>query len=955
MAEASWQPPIVRVEGAGHRPLPLEHAWEMPTVPGSNLPFELEGPGPSGDDVGDQAELAFAYTALCADGDERIDVLAAGLLACGLRLLAALRSLGPDAQSVLSQAWLLAIEWLDGTDLSDRADEVTLRARFAVDLLDARGSGPEARLSAAALLRLPAGHPLRDEQLARRALLRHLRSSSARSDPVWELLTLEQLIVHQLVTHRTTVRYLDRALALREVIADPDLQRRTLVAGSGYYTSRALEGSLPPAARQRAAAHAVDIAEQLTADGSARDPDDQLVLAVAYDAAGRDDDAVHAYAAGLHGRAVGDSVGLRRAALQLGVLSARLGDYERAASTLADTVPALEQDYLLATTEEQVSETGEAFTAAAVTLAFCHAVTGAWEDAFSYLERSKSLRTRHRAALQSSESGKRFLDVERTLLAWQRGATVRFTSDEPRVTDPASTVKLTPFVAAGLPADDRLHQLRHELADELIGTRPHPPVVSDWAGLLSDTEAVLSIGIAAGGSWWSLVTATSARHARVASHGIRTDWTADRWEAAVSEPEPDSWLVALLSRRDEKLRCALTSSLIAADDFLTPIAAELDELGVTRLRVAPHGWSRLLPLWASPTLASVIMTTVASAAAPTAISVPDGLGQALVVADPTEDLWVAVAESEIVGRYLAPLSVTRVALLRRDAIKADVLAAAQTADIVHIAAHGRTDMLVPARSAIWLHDPAACLVLAEGGDPFADLAASVNGWRQTSPGTREVVIRGAGLLAEYDAGDGNLERKLEHPLGSTRWIRYGSRAPKVAELWTAEEITVGRALPRCRLAVLTACEAGGGGYATVDEATGLPAAFAAVGAGSVVASLWPVDDDLAVLFTERFYRHLSDSLTDGAGAGVDVAALCARARNELRTSSADAVVDQLDQLISVTADIPARARLRVARARHAAGPSRPFEHPIHWAAFAVFGDGWLPVGQEQEVDTKHGR
>jgi CHAT domain-containing protein len=198
-----------------------------------------------------------------------------------------------------------------------------------------------------------------------------------------------------------------------------------------------------------------------------------------------------------------------------------------------------------------------------------------------------------------------------------------------------------------------------------------------------------------------------------------------------------------------------------------------------------------------------------------------------------------------------------------------------------------------------------------------------------------VVVTGAGLLAEYDAGDGVLEHRLEHPLGATLW----SRGRRTAELWTAEEITVGESLPRCRLAVLTACEAAGGGLSAVDEMTGLPAALIAAGVTTVVASLWPVDDDLAVLFTDRFYAELAAAL--GRPGDVDVAGLVTDVRAQLRSMTAAEAAASIDALIGRVGDVPARARLRVARVRRGSGPACPFGAPLHWAAFGVFGTGVL--------------
>ncbi|MGH3752476.1 MAG: hypothetical protein ACRDRP_07230 [Pseudonocardiaceae bacterium] len=57
------------------------------------------------------------------------------------------------------------------------------------------------------------------------------------------------------------------------------------------------------------------------------------------------------------------------------------------------------------------------------------------------------------------------------------------------------SVVLTASVAARLPADERLHQLRRELAQALPEAVPAPPAVGDWAVRLDEGEAVVSLGV----------------------------------------------------------------------------------------------------------------------------------------------------------------------------------------------------------------------------------------------------------------------------------------------------------------------------------------------------------------------------------------------------------------------------------------------------------------------------
>lgn len=94
---------------------------------------------------------------------------------------------------------------------------------------------------------------------------------------------------------------------------------------------------------------------------------------------------------------------------------------------------------------------------------------------------------------------------------------------------------------------------------------------------------------------------------------------------------------------------------------------------------------------------------------------------------------------------------------------------------------------------------------------------------------------------------------------------------------------------RAGLVVLSGCETG---LADGDEIFGLVRAFLLAGAGRVLASLWPVEDAVAALFMDAFYR----AFLRGA-------------------SAADAL----------------QAAQRAVMLRH--------PHPFHWAAFALFGGG----------------
>ena len=67
-----------------------------------------------------------------------------------------------------------------------------------------------------------------------------------------------------------------------------------------------------------------------------------------------------------------------------------------------------------------------------------------------------------------------------------------------------------------------------------------------------------------------------------------------------------------------------------------------------------------------------------------------------------------------------------------------------------------------------------------------------------------------------------------------------------------------------RLAVLAACESAGGTILSGEGVLGLTSAFAAAGVPAVVASLWPVNDEVTSALTRRFYRELERGVATGA-------------------------------------------------------------------------------------------
>jgi tetratricopeptide (TPR) repeat protein len=137
-----------------------------------------------------------------------------------------------------------------------------------------------------------------------------------------------------------------------------------------------------------------------------------------------------------------------------------------------------------------------------------------------------------------------------------------------------------------------------------------------------------------------------------------------------------------------------------------------------------------------------------------------------------------------------------------------------------------------------------------------------------------------------------------------------------------------------RLAVLSACETGLYDIATTpNEFTGLPAAFIRLGAGGVLATLWPVDDLSTALLIARFYDlHRGEKLPPAAALRSAQSWLRSVGESELKSYLRAAVEEgRLPRDFLQGVD----AVLRAAKASQAAGA--PYAHPYYWSGFTLTG------------------
>ena len=132
------------------------------------------------------------------------------------------------------------------------------------------------------------------------------------------------------------------------------------------------------------------------------------------------------------------------------------------------------------------------------------------------------------------------------------------------------------------------------------------------------------------------------------------------------------------------------------------------------------------------------------------------------------------------------------------------------------------------------------------------------------------------------------------------------------------------------LVVLSACETAVSRVTTTpDEFLGFPAALLHAGARTVLATLWPVDDEATAVLVGRFYAELSSPGTSPAEA-------LRRAQTWLRTVTESELRKLRSELCKQPNPVGELAAL--SPEPPAANPeSRPFAEPYYWAAFTVVG------------------
>ncbi|GLZ36126.1 hypothetical protein Lesp02_83130 [Lentzea sp. NBRC 105346] len=283
------------------------------------------------------------------------------------------------------------------------------------------------------------------------------------------------------------------------------------------------------------------------------------------------------------------------------------------------------------------------------------------------------------------------------------------------------------------------------------------------------------------------------------------------------------------------------------------IVLALREVAPERLTVVPHEELVFLPWWSlADEVPSIRGVTLAPSVAMLQLCVQRDRavhGPTVVVPDRTGDLTFAPGEVAAVraarGGVTEPKSTS------------ELFAEARECAVLHVSGHG----------------------FFFGANPY---------W--------------SGFLATRDTSDRGLFARYLSETG-----RLGPEpSPGCHRVVTVAECLTRLSLPRCALAVLSACESGVPRLHAGGELTGLPNALLVAGCRSVMASMWPADDAAASLLVRFCY----DVWAGGLGQETDLGVVLAMARTRLRRTTREEALAALGpHALLPPGDHPFNARL----------------------------------------------
>lgn len=889
------------------------------------------------------AMLAYMEKAVGAGTEqERDDILSAGIVAWGrefINVLSYAAEQHPDPWApMMDAANARFARWLGGAKLTDRADEDERRALAALEVADLSPS--LARLPVEALRRLPGDHPLRlarlDAALSR--LRDHLETAEGADDVDTRLITLAALLAGATSPEQEDALVEEGEELLPRATDEASIENFRVAAGH-IYSSRMIRArdagdtAAVPALVRRARRLLDPLVDKMAKDGNG------YGLTLAGIVIEMDDDADQAldrYLQALQTQLSEDKrLATLTAVLRTGVLSGR---YHEVVQHARETLDGLVLRYATEPDPRRTAEhRSDLDRALANVCASCTAL-GDLDLLLWALEVTSSARLRHRMAIRRGRSGPRIRTLEAALWSAERGISVMPTGRDVRGEGRA---------AASLTVVARLREAHRSEAERHRGELA-TPTVAEVAARLHTHEGVVVLGAGQWGTALLLIGPPGGDEPRTEPEGDILPTSLADWAAAFASDDPPGWAYVLGAPWEydgmpgADRRAALERAIHEADAEVGPRLADWATVhDLRRLWVVAHGVLGLLPWWAVPSLCHLDVRPAATLAMlPRARGAARLAGPTLVVGNATGDLPAADVEAGSVAARLGRRGLPTTVLSSADSTEDVVTRATAGARVLHFCGHATSDMTDSTRSALHLR-PDPHWSTPTVADDFETLAA-VAQWDDQGEAIRtaEVEVAGPGgheqraLLREENLQGAVTLRHLEHSqTGTLQAVFADDRLVRLAELWSAGDMAVSGALRDLRIAVLSACQSGGGGLDLgSDELGGLPAAMMLAGVRSIVCTAWTVDDVLSALTADLFWELLC-AHDDGV---VDLYAVVGQVRTTLAEMPREDAVRRIDTLREAA---PAgRTRFVLEAAAAGLGPGRPFARPYDWAPLFVVGE-----------------
>lgn len=146
-----------------------------------------------------------------------------------------------DAISDLEHVGEWFRDWLAGERFTDRADEADWRALVAKRVLDELGLARWTRIAVKGVLALPEGHAQRDLDWARSKLREHLMRCRLVGDDHTALLTIQDIVGHELLPPQDAARLLKEGERVVPRIDDASARRNFWVSVMGFHMVQAFQ------------------------------------------------------------------------------------------------------------------------------------------------------------------------------------------------------------------------------------------------------------------------------------------------------------------------------------------------------------------------------------------------------------------------------------------------------------------------------------------------------------------------------------------------------------------------------------------------------------------------------------------------------------------------------------------------------------------------------------------